>query len=272
MIVVAARDERVTAALIESTRRPVFGLSHDFDPVHAEQCHSPMGKLKHAAPQPESEPAPLPELAAMTTPTPPPPKWLPWELGPRLEGAFNIAGGPPRFANTILGGSVQLGIDVHKDTGLVIESQLRVLSTSKDTASLLRVRGGIGFGYEYRSGPFAWVNTLAYTIEGYRIRSNGTFISPLDLEAPALLNGLRLRTAPSARIALKRGPLRALRIGIRGELAGSFGLDDGPRVLAIRSGEAETNGDELFRLGGLELSVGLELGVDFGLRRRAAEH
>ena len=72
-----------------------------------------------------------------------------------------------------------------------------------------------------------------------------------------------LRTTPGLYLAQDRGPLRALRIGPRLELGGSFLVDDGPRVAGI-SEQRDTSNAQLFRLGGLELSLGLELTLWFG--------
>lgn len=198
------------------------------------------------------------------------PEWLAWQLGPRASGQLALAFGPPAFADTLSGAGGSLGLDARRDTGLLLDVDLRVSGESKAQASLLRVRAAFGVGYELRRGRFALPASVAYTVEGYRLAFVDQSVSPLDLEAPTLLNGLRLRVSPALRLDLERGRLRALRFGLRTELAGSFGLDDGPRVLGIRLGESATGGDELFRLGGLEMSVGIELGADFGLPRTRA--
>ena len=217
------------------------------------------------------EPAPADEPPETPPPVATPvavPTWLPWQVGPRIGGQFNLAAGPPTFADTLAGAGGHVGVDLWRETGLLLDFDLRFLSERKPDASLLRVRGTLGIGYAWRKGAFSLPTSLAYTVEGYRVDDSGSRVAALDLEAPPLLNGLRLRTSPSARISMARGPLRALRVGVRGEIAGSFGLDDGPRVLGIRAGQAETSGDELFRLGGLELAIGIEFGADFGIRRR----
>lgn len=194
-------------------------------------------------------------------------RWLPWELNVGVTGQLHLAAGPPSFADTVGGGGASVVVSMRKDNGLLFDFDLRFLGEGKTGASMLRVRGALGAGYEWRRGAFALPTSLAYTLEGYRVDYGNAPITALDLSAPPLLNGLRLRSSPTARIPLDRGPLRTLRIGVRGELAGSFGIDDGPRVLGIRRGEAETGNDELFRLGGLELGIGIEIGADFGLRR-----
>jgi hypothetical protein len=195
-------------------------------------------------------------------------QWHPWELGARLGGSFNLAVGPPGFADSLAGGGGSAGVDLRRRDGLLVDADIRVVGESKTGASLLRIRGALGVGYAWRQGRFALPLSVAYTLEGYRLNYGDSAVSPLELESPSLLNGLRLRGSPSIRFAIAKGPLRALRVGLRGELAGSFGLDDGPRVLGIRRGENETSADELFRLGGLELGIGIEFGADFGLRRR----
>ena len=214
-------------------------------------------------------PPPEPEVEVAATKTRPgtsaSPR-VPWQIGPRAQGLLALALGPPNFADTLGGGGASLGLDARHEGGLLVDFDLRFVREAKDPAGLLRIRASLGAGYELRTGVFALPLSLAYTVETYRLDVDLGALSPLDIAAPSMLNGLRLRAVPSLRMAVDRGALQAWRIGFRGELAGSFAIDDGPTVIGIRDGESGTGADELFRLGALEMSLGLELGLDFGLR------
>ncbi len=78
----------------------------------------------------------------------------------------------------------------------------------------------------------------------------------------------RRAALPGVAVALARGSLSALRVGARVEAGGSFGIPEGARVVGVRRGLSELDGDELFRLGGLGLSRGLELTLWFGREAR----
>ena len=52
-----------------------------------------------------------------------------------------------------------------------------------------------------------------------------------------------------------------LRIGPRLELGSAFVVDGGARIVGL----ADTTGAPRFRLGGLELSIGLELALQFAV-------
>jgi hypothetical protein len=84
--------------------------------------------------------------------------------------------------------------------------------------------------------------------------------------------GAYLRTTPSLRFDLDRGALSSLRIGPRVELGGGFLVYDGPVV----TGLADGTGAPHFRLGGLELALGVELALYFARptspARATAEH
>jgi hypothetical protein len=71
------------------------------------------------------------------------------------------------------------------------------------------------------------------------------------------LLGGHLRLTPSARVVVGGKRAVALRIGPRLDLGGSFVVDDGARIVGL----ADDGGAPRFRLGGLELSMGLELAL-----------
>lgn len=63
-----------------------------------------------------------------------------------------------------------------------------------------------------------------------------------------------------------RGPLAGVRVGPRLELGGSFVIDNGAKVVGL----ADPAGVPQFRLGGLEMSLGLELSLQFSVASKAS--
>lgn len=220
----------------------------------------PEAELPAPAPAPEPKPAPVPPGATPPAPTPipqPVPKTTPpprWEFGLNLAGLADLALGPPRFASTLAAAGGSLGLDLRHHRGLLLGLELRTLGRRADDHALVRLRVAALAGYALRRGRFELPIALGLAIEPWWLDA-GLTARPLYAAF--------LRTTPGLYLAQDRGPLRALRIGPRLELGGSFLVDDGPRVAGI-SEQRDTSNAQLFRLGGLELSLGLELTLWFG--------
>jgi hypothetical protein len=103
---------------------------------------------------------------------------------------------------------------------------------------------------------------LALAIEPWWTTRTGAaapvFSGASETRRRPLLGGY-LRLTPAVRIAVKRGPLVGVRVGPRVELGGAFVVDGGAQVVGL----ADTGGTPRFRLGGLELSLGLEIALQF---------
>lgn len=224
----------------------------------------PEAELPAPGPAPEPKPASVPPGATPPAPTPipqPVPKTTPpprWEFGLNLAGLADLALGPPRFASTLAAAGGSLGLDLRHHRGLLLGLELRTLGRRADDHALVRLRVAALAGYALRRGRFELPIALGLAIEPWWLDA-GLTARPLYAAF--------LRTTPGLYLAQdrgpRRGPLRALRIGPRLELGGSFLVDDGPRVAGI-SEQRDTSNAQLFRLGGLELSLGLELTLWFG--------
>lgn len=202
-------------------------------------------------PRPEPEPTPptVPKPVPKTTP-PPPPRW---EFGLNLAGVLDLAAGPPRFASTLAAAGGSLGLDLRHRHGALLGLELRTLGRGAADHRLVRFRVAALAGYALRRGRFELPIALGLAIEPWWL-DGGVTVHPLY--------GAFLRTTPGLYLAQDRGPLRGLRVGPRLELGGSFLVDDGPHVAGISQQAAPAN-TELFRLGGLELSLGVELTLWF---------
>lgn len=211
-------------------------------------------------PQPDPPPPqPTPPPAAKPVPkaSPPQPRW---EYGLNLAAALDLALGPPRHASTLAAAGGSLGLDLRHRRGLLLGLDLRTLGRRAGDHGVVRLRVAALAGYALRRGRFELPIALGLAIEPWWLDA-GLSVRPLY--------GAFLRTTPGLYLAHQRGPLRALRIGPRLELGGSFIVDDGPHVAGI-SQQTDTGKLALFRLGGLELSLGLELTLWFARPRTDA--
>lgn len=205
-------------------------------------------------PEPRPEPEPEPEPAVAPQPEPPPERPLVLELGPRL-GAQSMLGLDPSAGHRAFAG--ELGLDLRLPSGLMLATELRVAGWRVDAATLLRMRAGLGLGYGVRSGRFDMPIVLQAQLEPWWVRDAGL---PAGLDAPPLLGG-GLRLAPGVRVSL--GKL-ALRVGARVQLD-VMGEPLGGRVPVVRR---EPGSAALFHVGGVELALGLELGLWIPVRER----
>lgn len=215
--------------------------------------------------EPVTEPIVEPIVAPIVEPAPVKPALArPWELAAVLHGAALLGLGPPSFAGALAAAGGGLGLELRSPRGAAAALELRGLGRSDGGLGLGRLRIGLAGGYTLRRGRFELPMLLGLAIEPWwTTRSGGSapvFSGQAEVSRRPLLAGY-LRLSPALRIGLKRGPLVGLRIGPRLELGGAFVVDDGAQVVGLK----DTGGTERFRLGGLELSLGLELGFQFGL-------
>ncbi|MBK7828020.1 hypothetical protein [Nannocystis sp.] len=233
--------------------------------VQPDRTDVPIPPPETPLPEPEPEPEPEP------FPTPPPPEPTPapvpktspvptprWDYGLVLAGLVDLAG-PPRFGAVLGGGGGSLGLDIRGRQGALLGLELRGLGRGVAERSLVRLRIAALAGYALRRGRFEMPIALGISVEPW-------WVDPTITNRPLL--GALVRASPGLYLARPRGPLRALRVGPRIELAGSFVVDDGPRVAAISQASTTGNTPQL-RLGGLEINLGLELTLWFGRPARA---
>ena len=211
---------------------------------------------------PVVEPVAEPIVEPIVEPVPAPAR--PWELAAVLHGAALLGLGPPSFAGAFAAAGGGLGLELRSPRGAAAALELRGLGRSDGGLGLGRLRIGLAGGYTLRRGRFELPMLLGLAIEPWwTTRSGGSaavFSGQAEVSRRPLLAAY-LRLSPALRIAVKRGPLVGLRIGPRLELGGAFVVDDGAQVVGLK----DIGGTERFRLGGLELSLGLELGFQFRL-------
>lgn len=187
-----------------------------------------------------------------------------WELAALLHGAALLGLGPPRYADAFAGAGGGLGVELRSPRGAAAALELRGLGRSDAGLGVGRLRIAVAGGYTLRRARFELPMLLALAIEPWWTTQAGGSVAIFSGQTEAsrrpLLGGY-LRVTPALRIALKRGPIVGLRIGPRLELGGAFVVDGGARIVGL----ADTTGAQRFRLGGLELSVGLELALQFAV-------
>lgn len=218
--------------------------------------------------KPNATPPPTKPNAArppepVANPTPPGPMW---ELAVGLQGAAVLGLGPPTHGGVLAGVGGGLGLDLRGPRGVVLGLDIRGLGRADRELGVGRLRIGVAGGYAWRRGRFELPVLLVVTLEPWWATQSGqpTSIYKAGATSPRhLLVGGHLRVTPALRLPVARG-LMAVRVGPRLELGGSFAVDDGATVVGL----TDTLGQSLVRLGGLELSLGLEVALQFGLKGR----
>lgn len=185
-----------------------------------------------------------------------------WELAGALHGGAVLGVGAPNYGGVFAGAGGGLGLELRSPRGAAVAIDVRGIGQTASTFALGRVRVGVAGGYAWR-GKFLEVPVLlGVTVEPWW--ASADIYSGATVTRRAPLIGGSLRVTPALRVKLARGPLAALRIGPRVEVAGSFAIDGGARVLGL----ADATGQAQARLGGLELGLGLEVALQWSLARR----
>lgn len=186
-----------------------------------------------------------------------------WELGVGFNGAAVLGVAAPAYGGAFVGAGGGLGIEARAGNGGVVALDVRGLGRGTSAYTVGRVRVGVAGGYAWRRGRFELPVLVGASLEpwwaGAQIYSGATAVT----RAPLI--GGYLRVTPAVRLAVGRGPLAAVRLGPRVEVGGSFAVDGGAQVVGLE----DPAGASRVRLGGLELSVGLEVALQWSLGRRA---
>jgi hypothetical protein len=231
-----------------------------------------------AAPEPVPEPTPPPPEPVADSPGPkePAPKPMPeqpadrWTVTTALHGAALLALPPQLYADALTGGGGGLGVELRAPRGATAALDLRGIGSSHHSTGVGRLRIAVGGGYTLRRGRFELPVIVALSIEPWWVTSGGGGVTLYDGTAATSrrpLIGGYLRLTPAARLVVGRERPVALRFGPRLELGGSFVVDGGAKIVGL----ADKEGDPRFRLGGLELSLGLELAIQLpAFRARSA--
>jgi hypothetical protein len=220
--------------------------------------------------EPEPEPGPVKEPVAAPV-VPPTPKPAPqpiikeaapgWELALGLHGAAVLGVAAPSHGGVFAGGGGGIGAELRGGRGGALALDVRGLGRGSAAFTVGRVRVGVAGGYVWRRGRFELPAFIGATIEpwwaGAQIYSGAAAVT----RSPLI--GGYVRVTPALRLEVNKGALAGVRVGPRVELAGSFAVDGGARVVGL----ADTTGQSMVRLGGLELVLGLEATFEFSLRR-----
>ncbi len=219
----------------------------------------PVPPALREAPQP-----PVPKDTSAPAPATPTPAPAPrWQLGPLLRAGAGLGLAPPGLR----GAGAGLGLDARAPSGLLLAADLQWLTRTVDHFQLQRLRVALGLGYALRRGGFELPAAVMLGVETWRL---GSGHGPVRLSSsagkPGPLLGLGLRLSPGYSAPIGRAGA-VLRVGARLELWSSGQANAHLRrpVLHLPNTTAE--------LGGLELGLGLEVGVWFpvgpGLRPRS---
>lgn len=262
------QEVRVAAS---TTANLLFSIEQGAEIPDREDAEIPVAPSQPAIePTPATRPAPEP-IEPIVTPqrsptvreSPPPP---PWELGVGLHGAAVLGPARQAYGGVFAGAGAGLGLELRSPRGAVLALDVRGLGRVVSTLGVARLRIGVAGGYAWRRGRLELPVLLALTIEPWwALQSNQAATIYRDGAAtlrPPLFGGF-LKISPALRLPLTRGPLAAVRVGPRLELGGSFAVDDGPTVIGL----ADATGQPAVHLGGFELSLGLEVSLQFRLRR-----
>jgi hypothetical protein len=257
----AADRTRSIAAMIANTLVAI--AEEQVEPDRRDAEIPPVQRPEHQQRQPAPKPAQTapvaPAIAVEPKPVPPraPPRSA--ELGLSLP-AGAVFGLAPRTVAGVAGGGGALRVELRAPAGAVLALGLRAIGRANDGDGLARVRIQLGGGYDYRRGRFELLVVGGATIEPWVVAR----IEPTGLGAArqSPLLGVAASVAPGVR--LRVGERTALRIAGFVELAGSA-LSSGSVARIVRQRD-DGSRIGVFTLGGLELAVGVELGLWFRLR------
>ncbi len=203
------------------------------------------------APPPEPVPKDIPKPAPELPPPPPQEPARPWNLGPLLYPSLGLG----LARSGLRGAGLGLGLDARAPSGLLLTADLRWLTRALEPFRLDRLRIALGIGYALRRGGFDLPAAAMVSVETWRV-GDGHGKLPLSSSAgpPTPLIGIGLRLAPGYSAPVGHAGAR-LRVGVRVELWGSGLAGPGLRRPVLDLPANKTS------LGGLELNLGLEVGL-----------
>lgn len=194
------------------------------------------------------------------------------ELGLRFGGSLTQGLAPTGDLDRGTYGGGHLDVDLAWPRGGTLSLGFHVGGRSTPLG-VTRFRGAFGGGYRWQRGRFEWLNLARAEIEGWRLDTRAELFSGGDPvpQRPPLL-GVALTTSPGWRSDLRTQRRKlGLRVGPRIDAAvrGALGNPSGaPRIRDERGAQIDDPpGPVLARLGGFELSVGIEVELWFGLSR-----
>lgn len=256
---VASLVTSIEHAQVEADRdevlAPVTSTEGDVqEAVREARAEPEPAPVQEAKPEPEPTPQPAPQ------PEPETPERPTWQL--EVTPSFGVLLGlvPIDFEQRLGGGGGQLSVMGRSPRSVLVGGSVRAYGRAIGTHDLVRVRVAAAVGYLWTWDKAALAVGGSLGASSWSLRRDGARISASDLGAQSTLVNLAAWISGGPSFALERGPLRAVRFGARAELGGGFALSHGARAVAIFDAE----GNDLFRIGGLELTVGLDATLTFG--------
>ena len=274
-LLAAIEEARVTAdrSAVDPSQEVASLAATELDP--REELEPGLEPFPEEAPglAPELEPEPPvesePELEAKTSPAERGSVEAPWRLATSLAPHGLLQLPAERGLSPFGGAGLGVGLAAQTPRGLRFGLDLRGHWRRAPSVTLHRYRVGLHGGYGLDRGRFQVAVDAFVAVEPWQLRSGDARL-PLAADASggdepptvALAGGLRL--TPALVLPAGRRPLR-LRFAVTSELAYAGVPVDGLRAVYVRDVALEA---PEFRVGGLELSLGALVGVDFELRRR----
>ncbi len=217
------------------------------DEVAPDADHVALPSELEPEPEPEPEiPEPKPEPEPEPEPEPQPEPELRFEIGPRLA-LQGIVGASPSAGYRGFG--AQLAGDLRLPIGVLVGLGLRISGRDAGPLSLVRTQISVGLGYALRVGRFEMPMMVQAELEPWVVREQG---QRRRLGAPPLL-GFGIRLAPGGLVDVGR---TRMRIGL---VLGADVLGE-PRGGLVPTLRLEPGADPLLYVGGVEVTLGLELG------------
>jgi len=257
---------RVAASAIANL---LAAIEEDALPPDEEDVPLPPEQEPTPEPTPTSEPKTAPAPKPTPKPTPKPPAPLqPLELEAIAAGTATLAVGPPAPGGFAGGGGLLL-LELRWPRGPLVSLGVRSSWHRPAPLTVGRTRISVGGGYAWRRKRFELRTTVALDVEPWGARRDGAREPVLYPDGQRRDRGLQLgghlRLSPGWRFELRSG--LALRVGPRIELAGSA-LAQAAGIARLLVADAAGERSVVARVGGLELSAGLELGLAWSLPRR----
>ncbi len=278
-----AYDQAVDDVPGQSARVAAGGLVTLLDAIEAGRLAPSRTQVEipePAAPEPEPEPEPPPPEPE-PEPPPPEPEPLPpepepappepprWQLGPRLAPGLVLGVAPRTDAPVLAAAGGAIGLSARHVRGGLIDAGLRITGRTSDGTAVVRARVAVGGGWAFRWQSFELPLVGAATIEPWWPRHGGdatglrTGSAAVDRQP---LLGALVAASPGFLLRGQRPNAPMIRLGARIEGAGSFVPDGGARTVEIGIDGADGR-DATLRLGGLELSLALDVAIWFAVPR-----
>lgn len=192
-----------------------------------------------------------------------------WGLGP-LIFAGPVLGLAPRTGSDVFaaaGGSV--GLDVWAPVGALASLDVRVAGRGRRGIAVTRFRVALGGGYAFRWQRIVLPVVGSISVEPWILRRDGARVAAerdgAGVPTRPLL-GAAVRVSPGYAFSPRSG--LEIRAGARVGLGASFIVDGGIGTPNVREVGPDGDATPLYRVGGLELELGVEVAVVFGLRAR----